>query len=193
MIRVIILINVYFIEYLWHHFLCQRSLQSVFYLPRFLLSYRIRTMNDDNPVNFTNKTKFMKAWSVGLVMVWNMAVIRPDASPTALLLPPGRSHPLLCLLNFLCCICSLDRHSALMGPEKRQKVPTDGSVKYLQGSAKEWSLGCVKRAPDARGSQDTGITQPGNHSLASPCSVGYQKNAFGHPCHILNNFWIVQR
>ena len=39
----------------------------------------------------------------------------------------------------------------------------------LQGSAKEWSLGCVKCAPAARGGQDAGITQPGEHSLADPC------------------------
>ena len=30
----------------------------------------------------------------------------------------------------------------------------------VQGSGKEWSLGCVKRAPVARGDQDVGITQP---------------------------------
>ena len=36
----------------------------------------------------------------------------------------------------------------------------------LQGSAKELSLGCVKRATAARGGQDAGITQPRDHSLA---------------------------
>ena len=30
----------------------------------------------------------------------------------------------------------------------------------IHGSAKEWSLGCVKRALAARGGQDAGITQP---------------------------------
>ena len=40
---------------------------------------------------------------------------------------------------------------------------------YLQGSAKEWTLGYVKRAAAARGSQDEGITQPRDHSLADPC------------------------
>ena len=40
---------------------------------------------------------------------------------------------------------------------------------YVQGSAKEWSLGCVKRARAARGGQDVGITQPRDHSLADPC------------------------
>ena len=30
----------------------------------------------------------------------------------------------------------------------------------VQGSAKEWALGCVKRAPAAKGGQDAGITQP---------------------------------
>ena len=41
----------------------------------------------------------------------------------------------------------------------------------IQGSAKEWSLGCVKRAPAARGGQDAGITQPRDHSLADPCNL----------------------
>ena len=40
----------------------------------------------------------------------------------------------------------------------------------LQGSAKDWSLGCVKRTPSARGVQDAGITQPRDHSLADPCN-----------------------
>ena len=31
-------------------------------------------------------------------------------------------------------------------------------------------VGCVKRAPAARGGQDVGITQPGNHSIADPCT-----------------------
>ena len=30
----------------------------------------------------------------------------------------------------------------------------------VQGSFKEWSLGCVKCAPAARGGQNAGITQP---------------------------------
>ena len=41
----------------------------------------------------------------------------------------------------------------------------------LQGSAKEWSLGCVKLALAAGGAQDAGITQPRDHSLADPCTV----------------------
>ena len=40
----------------------------------------------------------------------------------------------------------------------------------VQGSAKEWSLGCVKRAPAARG-QDAEITQPRAYSLAEPCTT----------------------
>ena len=40
----------------------------------------------------------------------------------------------------------------------------------LQVSAKEWALGCVKRAPAARGGQDAGITQPRDHFLADPCT-----------------------
>ena len=35
---------------------------------------------------------------------------------------------------------------------------------------KNWSLGCVKRAPMARGCQEPGITQPRNHSSADPCT-----------------------
>ena len=31
-------------------------------------------------------------------------------------------------------------------------------------------LGCVKRAPAARGDQDAGITQPRDHTLADPCN-----------------------
>ena len=46
--------------------------------------------------------------------------------------------------------------------------------KPVQESAKEWSLGCVKRAPAARGSQGAGITQPRDHSLADPCT-GFDK------------------
>ena len=48
-------------------------------------------------------------------------------------------------------------------------VSEHNDVENLQGSAKEWSLGCVKRAPAARGGQDAGITQPRDHSLADPC------------------------
>ena len=40
---------------------------------------------------------------------------------------------------------------------------------HIQGSAKEWSLRCVKRAPAARGNQDMGITQSRDRSLADPC------------------------
>ena len=39
----------------------------------------------------------------------------------------------------------------------------------LQGWAKEWSLGCVKSRPVARGSQEEGFTQPRDHSFAKPC------------------------
>ena len=41
---------------------------------------------------------------------------------------------------------------------------------HVQGSVRELSLGCVKRAPVARGGQDAGITQPRDHSLADPCT-----------------------
>ena len=41
----------------------------------------------------------------------------------------------------------------------------------VQESAEQWSLGCVKRAPVARGGQDAGITQPRDHPLADPCTV----------------------
>ena len=39
-------------------------------------------------------------------------------------------------------------------------------VSSVQGSAKEWSLGCVKRASVARGGQDAGITQPRDHCFS---------------------------
>ena len=42
----------------------------------------------------------------------------------------------------------------------------------VQGSAKEWSIGCVKRAPAARVIRDMGITQPKDHYLADPCING---------------------
>ena len=42
----------------------------------------------------------------------------------------------------------------------------------IQGSAKERSLGCVKRAPTARVIRDMGITQPKDHYLADPCING---------------------
>ena len=41
--------------------------------------------------------------------------------------------------------------------------------KSTQGSAKECCLGCVKRAPAVRGSQDAGITQPRDNFLTDPC------------------------
>ena len=41
----------------------------------------------------------------------------------------------------------------------------------VQGSAKEWSLGCVKRAPAARGGQDAVLTKLRDHSLADPCTT----------------------
>ena len=44
-----------------------------------------------------------------------------------------------------------------------------------QGSAEEWSLGCVKPAPAARESQDAGITQPMGHSLADPCNCCWRR------------------
>ena len=43
---------------------------------------------------------------------------------------------------------------------------------HLQGSAKEWSLGCMKCAHTARGGQEAGITQPRDHSLGDPCTEG---------------------
>ena len=50
-----------------------------------------------------------------------------------------------------------------------EKLCTDDvAVSSLSWAAKEWSLGCVKRAPAARGGQEAGITQPRDHSLAVP-------------------------
>ena len=42
-------------------------------------------------------------------------------------------------------------------------------LRHSRVLGKEWSLGCVKCAPAARGGQDAGITQPRDHSLAYPC------------------------
>ena len=41
-------------------------------------------------------------------------------------------------------------------------------VPDIQGSAKEWSIGCVKCALAAREGQDAGFTQPRPHSLPDP-------------------------
>ena len=51
------------------------------------------------------------------------------------------------------------------------------TIVTVQGSAKEWSLGCVKRAHAARGGQDAGITQPSDHSLAGPCTALFYSRA----------------
>ena len=47
----------------------------------------------------------------------------------------------------------------------------------IQQSAKEWSLGCVKRALAVRGGQDAGITQIRDHSLADPCTFNLIYNS----------------
>ena len=39
---------------------------------------------------------------------------------------------------------------------------------YRVSAAKEWSLGCVKRAPASRGDQDAGITQPRDNLYPIP-------------------------
>ena len=44
----------------------------------------------------------------------------------------------------------------------------------VQGSAKEWFPGCMKRALEARGGQDAENTQPRDHSAADPCIFGSQ-------------------
>ena len=40
--------------------------------------------------------------------------------------------------------------------------------KAVQGSAKNWSLGCVNSCPSPRGSLEAGFTQPRDHFLAEP-------------------------
>ena len=47
----------------------------------------------------------------------------------------------------------------------------DHKTGTIQGSAKEWSLGCVQRALAARGGQDAGITQPRDNYLADPYMI----------------------
>ena len=55
-----------------------------------------------------------------------------------------------------------------VGSSKAGTNHSSGVVLLLQGSAKERSLGCVKRAPAARGGKEAGITQPAhtNHSFS---------------------------
>ena len=60
-------------------------------------------------------------------------------------------------------------------------MPCRETINRVQGSAKEWSLGCVKRAPVARGGHDAGITQPRDHSLADPCSRVVVLHPPSHP------------
>ena len=54
---------------------------------------------------------------------------------------------------------AVKKASRFLRPEQFAALD-DKNHRNIQGSAKEWSLGCVKRAPAARGSQDAGITQP---------------------------------
>ena len=42
--------------------------------------------------------------------------------------------------------------------------------RHVQRWAKEWALGCVNSPPAAGGSQETGFTQPRDHSFAQPCT-----------------------
>ena len=60
-------------------------------------------------------------------------------------------------------------HFPHMRPGNQFKADTVVSV--VQGSDKEWSLGCVKRAPAARGDQGAGIMQPRDHSQPIPVRV----------------------
>ena len=50
---------------------------------------------------------------------------------------------------------------------------TDAFLKQviIQGSAKEWSIGCVKLAPADRGGQDAGITQPRDNFFVIPVDM----------------------
>ena len=43
--------------------------------------------------------------------------------------------------------------------------------KYIQGWAKEWSLGCVNSRPAARRSQEAVFTQPRDHSFAQTFTI----------------------
>ena len=71
-------------------------------------------------------------------------------------------------------------------PEKNKKKKTEDaedtrcvSQYVVQGSAKEWSLGCVNSPPAARGSQEAGFTQPRDHSLAQACILSKIENCIG--------------
>ena len=50
-----------------------------------------------------------------------------------------------------------------------------------KGSAKEWSLGGVKRAPAAEGGQNAENTQPRDHSSADPCTCTIHNKTFTKP------------
>ena len=65
------------------------------------------------------------------------------------------------------------------------------SSTYIQESAKEWTLSCVKRAAAARGSQDTGITQPMDHSLADPCTRLRRIEIQSRSSLDRGNFWLA--
>ena len=49
---------------------------------------------------------------------------------------------------------------------------------YIQGWAKEWSLGCVNSRPAARESLEAGFTQPRAHLIAHMCTGFHSSNNF---------------
>ena len=59
------------------------------------------------------------------------------------------------------------------------------SFETVQGSAKRRALGCVNSPLVARGSQEVGITQPRDHSLADPCTLTTTTNPLPSPASSL--------
>ena len=65
---------------------------------------------------------------------------------------------------------------------------------YVQGWAKKLFLDCVNSRSTARGSQEAGFTQPGDHSFAQPCWCRYEKEEYLFPLnkpfefHFLTDF-----
>ena len=55
--------------------------------------------------------------------------------------------------------------------DKRLKLNHPTFEESYRDGLMSWTLGCVKRAPVARGGQGAGITQPRYHSLADPCKT----------------------
>ena len=88
-------------------------------------------------------------------------------------------------LRYCCCCPRFDVGRYVLPPATRERLSFDfylpntnaqirmcslpTALYTVQGSAQEWSLGCVNSQPVARGSREAGFTQPRDHYLAWPC------------------------